>query len=84
MIQSVIKRNGIKEDFQQHKIKSAILKAMRQVEHLDEEKADEVTQLVTFKLEKRDYVPTVDEIHNLVEDELMNRGLNNVAKEYIL
>jgi len=84
MIQSVIKRNGIKEDFQQHKIKSAILNAMRQVEHLDEEKADEVTQLVTFKLEKRDYVPTVDEIHNLVEDELMNRGLNDVAKEYIL
>lgn len=84
MVEWIVKRTGVKEAFQKDKIKNAILKAMVQVNHLDDEKADDVTQLVALKLGRWENTPTVDDVHNLVEDELMNRGLNDVAKQYIL
>lgn len=81
----VIKRNGEKHRFETTKILHAVLKAMESVNEVDFEMAGHVTTNVTSNLNFNDgHIPSVDEIHDLVENELMNLGLNSVAKEYIL
>lgn len=85
MLQYVTKRNGEKELFQPEKITRAVIKAMTEVNSIDETMAESVSSNVTVSLwEAEPENPTVDEIHDLVENELMNLGLNDVAKEYIL
>lgn len=85
MLQYVTKRNGEKELFQPEKITRAVIKAMIEVGSIDEAMAESVSSNVTVSLwEAEPENPTVDEIHDLVENELMNLGLNDVAKEYIL
>lgn len=85
MLQYVTKRNGEKELFQSEKITRAVIKAMIEVGSIDEAMAESVSSNVTVSLwEAEPENPTVDEIHDLVENELMNLGLNDVAKEYIL
>jgi len=86
-MRNVFKRNGSLVPFDDNKIYTAIIKAMISVDHLDEKKAKELTKKVSVRLfEDRDdnYVPTVEGIHDLVEDTLMNTKLNDVAKAYIL
>lgn len=85
MLQYVTKRNGEKELFQPEKITRAVIKAMTEVGSIDEAMAESVSSNVTIELWNGEPEnPTVDEIHDLVENELMNLGLNDVAKEYIL
>jgi len=85
MLQYVTKRNGEKELFQADKIKRAVIKAMMEVDSLNEDMAESVSSNVAIELWNGEPEnPTVDEIHDLVENELMNLGLNDVAKEYIL
>jgi ribonucleoside-diphosphate reductase beta chain len=86
-MRSVTKRNGDVVTFDDDKIYNAILKAMIDVEQVDERKAREITKKIVDRifLNKDDeYIPTVDHIHNIVEDTLMNTKLNDVAKSYIL
>ena len=82
----VIKRNGNLVPFEQDKIKNAILKAMNEKDLVDKKSASAISEIVTEKLSKNgnEYRPSVDEIHDLVENELMNLGFNEVAKSYIL
>lgn len=85
MLQYVIKRNGEKELFQPEKITNAVLKAMTEVDAINEDMASSVSSNVTVDLWNGELEnPTVDNIHDLVENELMNLGLNDVAKSYIL
>jgi len=85
MLQYVIKRNGEKELFQPQKITNAVLKAMTEVDAINEDMASSVSSNVTVDLWNGELEnPTVDNIHDLVENELMNLGLNDVAKSYIL
>ena len=81
----VIKRNGESAPFEAIKIQQAVTKAMESCNHVDTTKSVDISLDVTNKLfilgdTER---PTVDEIHDLVENELMDMGLNDVAKEYI-
>lgn len=82
----VIKRSGEKVIFQSEKIKYAVLKAMKRVGNIDDDMADKIARITRkgiFRGEP-DRVPHVDEIHDMVENKLMDNGLNDVAKEYII
>ena len=81
----VIKRNGESAPFETVKIQQAVTKAMESCDYVDTNKSVDISLDVTNKLFilGDNETPTVDEIHDLVENELMDMGLNNVAKEYI-
>jgi ribonucleoside-diphosphate reductase beta chain len=86
-MRNVIKRNGDLVLFNDDKIYNAILKAMVDVEQVDERKCRELTKRIVDRIfldKDESYVPTVDHIHDVVEDTLMNTKLNDVAKSYIL
>ena len=85
-IRYVIKRSGTKVVFKQDKIENAILKAMISIDSVDKDMAEKVARLSTKALfrKNKDRVPHVDEIHDMVENKLMDNGLNDVAKEYII
>jgi len=82
----VIKRTGEKVLFESEKIKNAILKAMESIDKIDIEMADKIARLTKKSLFRGDknHIPHVDEIHDMVENKLMDNGLNDVAKEYII
>lgn len=90
----VIKRNGDVELFNSDKIYNAILKSMIDVSQIDERKSKELTKRVTDKIIETNGnetssdldkpMVTVDYIHDVVEDVLLNTKLNDVAKSYIL
>jgi len=82
----VIKRNGDKVLFESEKIEMAVLKAMSSVGTVDDEMAEKIARISTKAIfrNNKDHVPHVDEIHDMVENKLMDNGLNDVAKEYII
>lgn len=85
-IRYVIKRSGDKVVFKSDKIETAILNAMKSISKVDNEMAEKIARLTTKALFRgnKDKVPNVDEIHDMVENKLMDNGLNDVAKEYII
>ena len=82
----VIKRSGEQVLFQENKIKQAVLNAMEGINEVDIEMAEKIARLTRKSLfrEDKDKVPHVDEIHEMVENKLMDNGLNDVAREYII
>jgi ribonucleoside-diphosphate reductase beta chain len=62
------------------------MKAMESVGKVDEEMAEKIARITKKSLYRGDKlkVPHVDEIHDMVENKLMDNGLNDVAKEYII
>lgn len=82
----VIKRNGSTESFDQNKISLAVSKAMKSIgirsKTLPEEVAAEVTALL--KRENTDPILSVDTVHRGVENVIMDMGLHDLAREYIL
>lgn len=84
MIEQVQKRDGSIVDFDRDKIRLAVEKAMQEVGEADNEVSKKVARRVTTKLKKAaKQVPTVDEIHILVENTLMDMKLHDLAREYI-
>ncbi|UII77784.1 ribonucleotide-diphosphate reductase subunit beta [Flagellimonas sp. HMM57] len=88
-ITHVIKRDFATRPFQLHKITNAILKAMTAAEHGGMDDAGRISHLVYDALLKRkeldkNYVPTVEEVQDFVENKLMESGFFDVAKGYIL
>lgn len=84
MIEKVQKRDGSVVEYDRNKIKMAVEKAMNEVGEDDEEVSKKVARRVTTKLKKADKdIPTVDEIHILVENTLMDMKLHDLAREYI-
>lgn len=85
-IHFVIKRSGEKQQFELLKVQNSILKAMEAVGKVDKELAEKVARSTERSLFKYEYQTSakVDEIGDVVENRLMDVGLNNVAKEYIL
>lgn len=82
----VIKRSGEKVLFESEKIKNAVIKAMESIGKVDIELAEKISRLTKKTLFRNDKnrIPNVDEIHDVVENKLMDNGLNDVAKEYII
>lgn len=89
MITQIQKRDNSVSDFKPEKITDAIEKAMLEVGHGDRYKAEGITKSVVkdlekFKIEDERYIPNVESVQDIVENELMNSEFHDVAKAYIL
>lgn len=82
----VTKRDGTTRDYDVSKIMAAVANAMKGVgirsKNLPSEIASEVTD--TINLEAADVIVSVDTIHKTVENVIMDMGLHDLAREYIL
>jgi len=83
------KRNGEIADFHPHKITIAVQKAFAAV--LGDSRDDEaaaitkaVTDAIDLKFGGTAFIPSVEDIQDLVENALMQRGYFTVAKSYII
>ena len=88
-IENIYKRDFTKKTFQLEKITDAILKAMMSVNKGDVKSAESISSEIYKTLIKRkknspNYVPNVEEIQDLVEQQLMQSQFLDVAKSYIL
>ncbi len=88
-ITKIIKRNKNLEDFKIEKITNAIVKAMRSVEYDNIQQSETIAQQVVDVLEEKrandeKYIPTIEEVQDIVEEQLMDFGLHEVARSYIL
>jgi anaerobic ribonucleoside-triphosphate reductase len=82
----IVKRDGRRVAFDEGKIETAILKAMRAVGEEDGDLACKLAVSVARELQERydGDSPTVEEIQDLVEETLISHGLVRTAKAYIL
>jgi ribonucleoside-diphosphate reductase beta chain len=82
----VVKRNGETVLFEEEKIKRAVIKAMESINEVDADTAEKIARITRKGIfrDDKDRIPHVDEIHDMVEHKLMDNGLNDVAKEYIV
>lgn len=87
VVNYVLKRNGATENFDKDKITVAVSKAMKSIgiksKTLSGEVADEVTNLLNNDT-TNDPVVSVDHVHRMVENTIMDMGLHDLAREYIL
>lgn len=92
----VIKRDGSKEPFDPKKIEGAVLKCLRSVPNWSGSKwavisntnkaeiaASEIAKQIVKVVKKRSLV-TVEQLQDLVEIQLMNEGLHEPARQFIL
>ncbi len=87
--QKIKKRNGELVDFQPQKITLVVQKAFAAVlGDSHEADAKDITRVVVDAIDAKfgntAFVPTVEEIQDLVETALMERGFFTVAKDYII
>jgi len=87
IVNYVLKRNGTTENFNKDKIATAVSKAMKSIgiksKTLSGEVADEVTTLLNNET-ATDPIVSVDHVHRMVENTIMDMGLHDLAREYIL
>ncbi|AGB42084.1 oxygen-sensitive ribonucleoside-triphosphate reductase [Halobacteroides halobius DSM 5150] len=86
-INYIKKRDDRKVPFEKEKIETAILKAMKAVDRDNKQIAQEVTEEVLSYLKiiaKSNSIPTVEQIQDLVEKSLIEKGEAEIAKSYIL
>ena len=89
LLKEVRKRDGTVVPFDRERIKSAIVRAMLVCEEGGEESAEQVTTAVVLALEKsmkgrKVYLPTVEDVQDTVETELIFMDFAKTAKGYIL
>ncbi len=86
MVDKIKKREGYLVNFDQEKIYNAILAAMEAVEEKELVQARKITDHVIYRLEVNfeKKIPSVEEIQDIVEEQLIEAGLTKVAKAYIL
>ncbi|RLF11380.1 MAG: ribonucleotide-diphosphate reductase subunit alpha [Thermoprotei archaeon] len=86
VVEKVRKRDGRLEGFNIDKIASAIAKAFAAVGEPDGERARQLALKVVSVVEERfkEAVPSVEDIQDIVEEELIKAGYAKVAKAYIL
>ena len=88
MISTIIKRDGRQVPFDRDKIQQAIARALAASgSHKGAETAAEMARLVTDELEKGEDIPsspTVEQVQDVVERVLIEKGFVLTAKAYIL
>lgn len=86
MVNYVLKRNGSTETFDKDKISTAVAKAMKSIGIKSKTLPGEVASEVAFSLnnEAKDPIIEVDAVHRTVENIIMDMGLHDLAREYIL
>ena len=85
----IVKRNKTQVPFNKEKITMAVYKAMLSVKKGTMVDAERVTELVVASVDALDHIPSVEEVQDMVENELMSYtrdGISfaDVAKSYIL
>ena len=83
---TIIKRNGTEVVFESEKIANAVTKANNSVPEVCRMTAaqiQEITEAVTKTCENMSHAPSVEEIQDLVERQIMEHGAFDVAKSYI-
>ena len=88
-IDQIIKRDFTTKDFHLDKITEAIHKAMVAVEVGTNQNAQDVAlsvykKLIDRKNEHQEYIPTIEEVQDIVETQLMESKFPEAAKAYIL
>lgn len=87
MIDYVIKRDGTRETFNKEKIVAAVEKAMKSANIKSKYLSGEIADEVVERFEKAENVVSilnVDLIHKTVENVIMDKGIHNLAREYIV
>ncbi|MDD3640359.1 MAG: anaerobic ribonucleoside-triphosphate reductase [Atribacterota bacterium] len=86
MVEKIKKREGHLVNFNEEKIYNAILSAMEAVGEKNYTQARKITDHVIYRLEVNfeKNIPSVEEIQDIVEEQLISSGLTRVAKAYIL
>jgi ribonucleoside-diphosphate reductase beta chain len=84
MIEYVVKRDGSTETFAREKIVVAVEKAMKSVKITSKSLPNEIADEVIKRLEGDDPITEVNTIHKTVEDVIMDMGIHNLAREYIV
>ncbi len=86
MLKSIVKRSGEKVTFDSSKIRNAIFKAnvRNATEKFSDAELDRLTNNVVEKLNKQKTTPSVEQIQDLVEEELIAADYPKTAKAYIL
>ncbi len=89
-IENIKKRSGQLVPFDKDKITQAVYKCLQQVDHESIEDAEKITKKVDKRVSKfarehgKDFIPSVEEVQDMVEFELMRAGFFEAAKSYIL
>ena len=87
-IGEIRKRNGKVTTFNQDKISNAIFKALAATSEADRGLADQLTDGVLTKLHSQGFSashpPSVEDIQDMVESTLIDNGMSEIAKSYIL
>ena len=86
-VRYVLKRDGSSELFDKNKISTAVSKAMKSNGIKSKSLASEVSEeVLTFINNNQNYnaVVNVDDVHKAVENVIMDMGLHDLAREYIL
>ena len=88
-IDQIIKRDFDIKSFDLDKITEAIYKAMAAVEVGTQQDAQDVslsvyTKLLERKNKHQEYIPTIEEVQDIVETQLMESKFTDVAKAYII
>jgi len=86
-IERVIKRNGSIVEFDKEKIVNAIFKAAQSVGGSDRKLAESIATKVTNTVSKlcpASQVPSVEEVQDIIEKELIEHGHAKTAKAFIL
>lgn len=86
MLFMVIKRDGIKEEFNRNKIRDAVLKAFGITQNSSKTMGEDiyraVTEITNSVVETEDQ--SIGDIQDQIEELLMDLGYHDVAKKYIL
>ncbi|HEU04884.1 MAG TPA: adenosylcobalamin-dependent ribonucleoside-diphosphate reductase [Nitrosopumilus sp.] len=87
-IGQIRKRNGSVDPFYKEKISSAIFKALAATSEPDRNLADDLAEGVVTRLVEHGFSasrpPSVEDIQDLVESTLIEKGHSEIAKSYIL
>ena len=82
----VIKRSGVEDEFDEGKIKSAIIKANESVvdtERMSNKTIHLIVKAVVEECSMMKRSPSVEEIQDIVENHIMEKNAFNVARNYI-
>ncbi len=83
----VVKRTGEVVDFDESRIRNAIMKAIiASRSEIAQEKLDVIVSAISTEAERRftDFYPNVENIQDIVEKHLVQSGLYEISKEYML
>ncbi|MFB5611337.1 MAG: adenosylcobalamin-dependent ribonucleoside-diphosphate reductase [Nitrosopumilaceae archaeon] len=87
-IGEIRKRNGSVDPFNKEKISNAIFKALAATSEPDRKLSDELAEGVVTRLIEHGFSashpPSVEDIQDLVESTLIEKGFSEIAKAYIL